>query len=190
MLVIDMIGLLDFPGADRVAPSALRAARGVRTLRDRFHRRGWPVAYVNDNFARWQSDFRELVAMASASPGPAQAIAGLLEPTPKDYFVLKPKHSAFLDTALSVLLAKLGVRRLLLAGMALESCVLATAIDANAREYEVAVVREAVAGQPPLRAAAFKVLAGSKAADVVALDRAVAWAARPARRARPGGVAR
>lgn len=181
LLVIDMIGLLDFPDADRLAPSAVRAARAVQSLRERFHRRGWPVVYVNDNFARWQSDFRELVAMASATPGPAQVIAGLLEPTPQDYFVLKPKHSAFLDTALPVLLAKLGVRRLVLTGMALESCVLATAIDANAREYEAAVVREAVAGQPPLRAAAFKVLTGSKAADVVALDRAVAWAARPAR---------
>lgn len=137
LLVIDMIGMLDFPGADRLAPSAVRAARGARTLRDRFHRRGWPVVYANDNFAHWQSDFRELVAMASAMPGAASRIAGLLEPTPQDYFVLKPKHSAFLDTALPVLLAKLGVRRLLLTGMALEACILATAIDGNAREFEV-----------------------------------------------------
>lgn len=180
LLVIDMIGLLDFPGADRLAPAAVRAARGIHALRGRFHDRGWPVIYVNDNFARWQSDFRELVAMASATPGAARKIAGLLEPTPEDYFVLKPKHSAFLDTALPVLLAKLGVRRLLLTGMALEACVMATAIDANAREFEVGVVREGVAGQPPLRAAAFKVLSGSKAADVVALDGAVAWCTRRA----------
>lgn len=181
LLVIDMIGLFDFPGADRLAPSAVRAARSVRTLRDRFHRRGWPVVYANDNFAHWQSDFRELVAMASATPGAASRIAGWLEPTPDDHFVLKPKHSAFLLTALPVLLAKLGVRRLLLTGMALEGCILATAIDGNAREFEVAVAREAVAGKPELRAAAFKVLSGSNAAALVALDRAVAWCARPAR---------
>src|SRR5690606_33426830 len=137
LLVIDMIGMLDFPGADRLAPAALRAARAIRTLRARFHERGWPVIYANDNFAHWQSDFRELVAMASATPGAAQKIAGLLEPAPEDYFVLKPKHSAFLETALPILLAKLGVHRLLLTGMALEACVMATAIDANAREFEV-----------------------------------------------------
>ena len=181
LLVVDMIGQLDFPGAERLAPSAVRAARGIHALRERFHRRGWPVVYANDNFAHWQSDFRELVAMASATPGAARTIADLLELTPRDYFVLKPKHSAFLDTALPVLLAKLGVRRLVLTGMALEACVMATAIDANAREYEVAVVRECVAGQPALRAAAFKVLSGSKAADVVALDRAIAWCGRPMR---------
>ena len=180
LLVIDMIGMFDFPGADRLAQPAVRAARAIRTLRARFHEQGWPVIYVNDNFARWQSDFRELVAMASATPGAAQKIAGLLEPTPEDYFVLKPKHSAFLETALPVLLAKLGVRRLLLTGMALEACVMATAIDGNAREFGVGVVREGVAGQPPLRAAAFKVLSGSKAADVVPLGGAIGWCERPA----------
>ena len=181
LLLVDMIGMLDFPDAGLMAPSALRAARALHALRERFHPRGWPVVYANDNFAHWQSDFRELVAMASATPGAPQRIAGLLEPGPDDYFVLKPKHSAFLDTALPVLLAKLGVRRLLLGGMALEACVTATAVDANAREYEVAVVREGVAGRPALRSAAFKVLSGSGTATVLAADRAVAWCARPAR---------
>jgi nicotinamidase-related amidase len=178
LLVVDMIGQFDFPGADRITPSATRAARTIADLRRRFHRRGWPVVYANDNFAHWQSDFRELVAMASATPGAAQRIAGLLEPGPDDHFVLKPKHSAFQCTALPVLLAKLGTRRLLLSGMALESCILATAIDANAREYEVAVVRDAVGGRPDLRASTFKVLQGSKTASVVEASRAVAWCGR------------
>lgn len=181
LLVVDMIGLFDFPGAERIAPSALRAARAIRGLRERFHRRGWPVIYANDNFAHWRSDFRDLVAMAGAAPGAAQGIATLLEPGPDDHFVLKPKHSAFQYTALPVLLAKLGVHRILLAGMALESCILATAIDANAREYPVAVVRDCVAGRPALRAATLKVLEGSKTSDVVDVRRAVAWGGRRAR---------
>lgn len=179
LLVIDMIGLFDFPGADRMARSAVRAARAIHKVRAGFHDRGWPVIYVNDNFARWQSDFRELVAMASATPGAPREIAERLEPAPEDYFVLKPKHSAFMQTSLPILLAKLGVRRLLLTGMALEACVMATAIDGNAREYQVGVLREGVAGQPSLRAAAFKVLSGSRAAELVALDGAVAWCKRP-----------
>jgi len=181
LLVVDMIGLFDFPGAERIAPSAVRAARAIAGLRERFHRRGWPVVFANDNFARWQSDFRELVAMAGATPGAAQRIAALLEPGPDDHFVLKPKHSAFQCTALPVLLAKLGVRRILLSGTALESCILATAIDANAREYGVAVVRDAVAGRPDLRAATLKVLEGAKTAKVVDAGRAVAWGARTPR---------
>ena len=177
LLVVDMIGLFDFPDADAIAPAALRAARRIHGLREDFNDRGWPVVFANDNFARWQADFRELVAMASATPGPAGRIAALLQPLPEDHFILKPKHSAFLATALPVLLAKLGVRRILLAGMALESCVLATAIDANAREYEVAVVRDAVAGRRDLRASTFKVLEGATIAATLDSTRAVAWGA-------------
>lgn len=178
LLVVDMIGLFDFPGAARMSASAITAAQRIRSLRRAFHARSWPVVFANDNFAHWRCDFRELVAMASAVDGAPQRIAALLAPDPADYFVLKPKHSAFLATPLPVLLAKLGVRRLLVAGMALEGCVLATALDANAREYEVAVVRDAVAGMPSLKASTLKVLGGSKAAHVVSSRRAVAWAAR------------
>ena len=178
LVVVDMIGLFDFPGADAIAPAALRAARSIHGLRERFNRRGWPVVFANDNFARWQADFRELVAMASATPGHAGRIAALLQPLPDDHFILKPKHSAFLATALPVLLAKLGVRRIVLAGMALESCVLATAIDGNAREFEVAVVRDAVAGRRDLRASSFKGLEGAASAVTIDSARAVAWGAR------------
>ncbi len=176
LLVIDMISLFDFPSSARLTAPALAAARRIRGLRGRFHEREWPVVYVNDHFARWRADFRELVALAMASEGAPQEIAGLIAPQPQDYLVPKPKHSAFLGTALPALLAKLGVRRLLLAGMSLEGCVLATALDANAREFEVGVVREAVAGLPGLREPTFKVLTGSGAARVVPLRSALAWA--------------
>lgn len=177
LLIIDMIGLLDFPGADRIAPRAVAAARRIQALRRRFHDRDWPVVFANDNFARWRSDFREQVAMAVHAGGAPAEIATRLDPGPRDHFVLKPKHSAFLATPLPVLLAKLGVRRLLLTGMALESCVLATAIDGNSREFEVAVVRDAVAGRAELQMPALRVIEGSGTARVLGSRAAVAWAA-------------
>lgn len=177
LLIIDMISPLDFPDAERMAGPALAAARRIRSLRARFHARGWPVVFANDNFARWRADFRELTAIAAAAGGSASQIATLLAPLPDDYFVLKPKHSAFLASPLPVLLAKLGVRRLVLTGMALEGCVTATATDANAREYEVAVVSDAVAGLPGLHAPSLQVLRGSSAARVIDSRRVLAWAA-------------
>lgn len=68
-------------------------------------------------------------------------------PDAGDYFILKPKHSAFYETALESLLAQLGVRRLVLCGIAGEGCIHATATDAHMREYAVAVVRDATASQ-------------------------------------------
>lgn len=176
LLIVDMISRMDFSDAARMAPGAVEAARRIHSLRRRFHQRGWPVVFANDNFAHWQCDFRELVAMAAAAGGAAREIADLLAPRPSDYFVLKPKHSAFLATPLTVLLAKLGVRRVLLTGMALEGCILATAIDANAREFEVAVVSDAVAGLPELKASALEVLTGAKTARRVTSRGGTAWA--------------
>lgn len=184
LLVIDMIGLMDFPGARRMSRPALSAALRIHALRRAFHARSWPVVFANDDFTHWRGGFGEMTALAAAAEGVPGRIAALLEPDAREHRLLKPKHSAFLGTSLPVLLAKLGVRRLLLTGMALEGCVLATALDANAREYEVAVVRDAVAGLPGLRAATLKVLSGSQAARIVTSRGAIRWAA--AARARPG----
>jgi nicotinamidase-related amidase len=178
LLVVDMINPLDFDGAGPMVAGAVAAARSIGPLRARFHERGWPVVFANDNFARWRADFRELVAITARAGKAPSEIVRRLSPDLRDHFVLKPKHSAFLATPLAVLLAKLGVRRLLLTGMALESCVLATAVDAKSREYEVAVVRHAVAGQPGLRQAALRTLKGGGTARLVSSRAALSWAAR------------
>ncbi|MBO0393608.1 cysteine hydrolase [Stenotrophomonas maltophilia] len=166
LLIIDMFSRFDFPGAQHLAPVAERAARQIRRLRDHFDDRRWPVIYANDNFSDWKRDFRQQVAQCRRDGGAAGRIADLLSPLPDHYFVLKPKHSAFLATPLPVLLAKLGVRRLWLSGMTADSCVLATALDANAREFDVVLAREAVAGMPSQKQRAMALLADSGAARV------------------------
>ncbi|HFK2920083.1 cysteine hydrolase family protein [Stenotrophomonas beteli] len=166
LLIIDMFSRFDFPGAQQLAPAAERAARQIRRLRDHFDDCRWPVIYANDNFSDWKRDFRQQVAQCQRDGGPAGRIATGLSPSPGHYFVLKPKHSAFLASPLPILLAKLGVRRLLLSGMTADSCVLATALDANAREFDVVVALEAVAGTPGQKQRAMALLAGSGAARV------------------------
>jgi nicotinamidase-related amidase len=167
LLIIDMISPFDFPEAPAMHADLLRAARQIQRLRETCHRSGRPVIYANDNFAHWRSGFHELVAMAGASGDIAREVASLLAPGPEDYFILKPKHSAFLATALPILLAKLGVDTLFLTGMTADACILSTAMDANAREYRVRVVREAVAGLAERKRWAFSLISASHAADVV-----------------------
>lgn len=167
LLIIDMFTLFDFPEAGRVKPGALEAARHIVTLAQRFRSRGHPVIYANDNFANWQLDFKELVRLCLATEGESSAIAKILKPEHGDYYILKPKHSAFLATPLAVLLAKLGVRELIITGMTAESCITATCFDGNAREYEMIVVQEAVAGIGSRKATALRLLEASKAATVL-----------------------
>lgn len=145
LLIVDMINLFDFEEGRAMARAALAIAGCVRRLRDRFDAHGAPVIYVNDNFTDWKGEFRDLVARCSGGCRESAEIASLLAPERGHYHVLKPKHSAFLATPLAVLLAKLGVHRLVVAGIAADSCILATAQDAESREFALWVPRDAVA---------------------------------------------
>lgn len=151
LLVIDMISRFDFPDGGRMATAARRITPALVRLRDRFDSAGAPVIHVNDNFADWRGEFRDLVASCIEAGGIAADIATRLAPRPGHYHVLKPKHSAFACTALPVLLGELGVRRLVVAGIAADSCVLATVQDANMRRYEVWVPGDCVASRQPER---------------------------------------
>ncbi|WP_242007587.1 cysteine hydrolase family protein [Luteimonas cucumeris] len=130
---------------------ALPAARRIAALKQRWKAAGAPVIYINDNFMQWQSDFRELVAICTHDGAPGAAIAQQLAPERDDYFILKPKHSAFFCTPLRLLLEQLQVRRLVLTGIAADSCILATAADAHMNEYELGVPRDCIAAQTTQR---------------------------------------
>ena len=143
LLIVDMINAFDFAGAKAMLPRALAAARAVAALKRRARVARMPVVYVNDNFGRWRSDFRQILEHCLRSPG--RKIAQLLEPDEEDYFVLKPKHSGFQFTTLDVLLEHLGAEVLILTGVAANFCVLFTAHDAYMRGYRLIVPRDCVA---------------------------------------------
>ncbi|MGH8669562.1 MAG: cysteine hydrolase family protein, partial [Burkholderiales bacterium] len=115
----------------------------IAGLKQRARLVGVPVVYVNDNFGRWRSDFREVLEHCLRSPG--KEIAALLRPQREDYFVLKPKHSGFQYTTLDVLLQHLGCETLILTGVAGNFCVLFTAHDAYMRDFHLVVPRDCVA---------------------------------------------
>ena len=158
LLIIDLFSRFDFPDGQQLAPLALKAARKARQIRDVFDEKAWPVIYANDNFGDWKCGFHQLAEVCRHDDGPTAEIAKLLFPGPDHYTVLKPKHSAFLATPLAILLAKLEVDTVVLVGMALDSCVLATAIDANSRELSAVVVSDATASLPQRRPAALSLL--------------------------------
>ena len=169
LLVLDMFNLFDYPDGPALARAARRIAPAILRLRAHFDRADAPVIHVNDNFADWRGDFGDLVGACLAGGGDPAAIAGRLAPGPGHYYILKPKHSAFMCTALPVLLAQLGVERLAIAGIAADACVLATAQDANMREFEVWVPSDCVAARDPAaKRRALALLAGSTGARTAA----------------------
>lgn len=149
LLLVDVINAMSFPEGRRLARHAAPAAREIARLRERARAANVPVIYANDNFGRWRSDFRATVLNAQQAEMPGRDIAKLLEPDDQDYFVLKPKHSAFFGTSLDLLLTYLGTDRLVLAGFAGDICVQFTAQDAFLRDFELIVARDATASEDP-----------------------------------------
>jgi nicotinamidase-related amidase len=147
LLIIDMINAFDFRGAPAMLARSLAVARAIATLKKRAGAAGVPVVYVNDNFGRWRSDFRSILAHCLEEGVPGRAIAQLLAPDENDYFVLKPKHSGFQYTTLDVLLSHLGAETLILTGVAGNFCVLFTAHDAYMRDFHLVVPSDCIASQ-------------------------------------------
>ena len=145
LLLIDFINLFDFDDARKLGPPAIRAARSAARLKARAKAARVPCIYANDNFGRWTSDFAELTATCLERPGPARAIAQLLQPQEGDLSVLKPRHSAFYGTPLEFLLEELGVRKVVLTGLTADICVFATAQDAYVRQFDVWIPSDCVA---------------------------------------------
>ena len=136
LILVDFINPLNFPGAEKLAPFALPAARATLRLRERLEREKVAVVYANDNYGVWQSDFQSLVAQCCAREDTSGEIARLLAPKPRDITLLKPRHSAFYCSALELLLKEMGARELILAGLATDMCVQMTAADAFLRGFE------------------------------------------------------
>lgn len=145
LLLIDVINDLEWEGGDSLLPYAEPMAERLALLVQRARDAAVPVIYVNDNFGQWRSDLNQLVRHCLEDGVRGQPVAETLRPEPTDYFVLKPKHSAFYASALDVLLSDLGARTLVLAGLAGNICVLHTAHDAHMRGYHIVVPRDCVA---------------------------------------------
>jgi nicotinamidase-related amidase len=148
LLLIDVVNPLDFEGSAALLAHAEPALARMARLRVRAREAGTPCIFVNDNFDCWHLGFRELVEHVRAATDAGRRLLAALEPDPRtDFFVLKPMHSGFFQTALETLLARLRIRTLVLAGIAGDICVLFTANDAYMRGFELLVPADCVASE-------------------------------------------
>jgi nicotinamidase-related amidase len=145
LLLVDVINPLDFPEADQLLRHAVPAAGRLAELKARARAARVPVVYANDNFGRWRSDLNAVVERCRERGCKGRELADLLHPAAEDYFVLKPKHSAFFATTLDTLLRYLGARTLVVGGFAADICVLFTANDAYMRDLRVVIPADGVA---------------------------------------------
>lgn len=150
LLIIDMINDFEFKHGDKLSRAALAAAPKIKELITQVARKKIPIIYANDNFDRWKSNFKEVISYCSQADARAAKICEMLHPQHEDYFILKPKHSAFFQTPLEALLNDLKTKNVIIAGLTADQCVSFTAADARMREYEVFIVEECVISTTPV----------------------------------------
>ena len=142
LLLIDVINDFEFAEGEQLLHLALPVGKNIARLKQRAKEAGIPAIYVNDNFGRWQSDFKKIVDHCLEGRG--KQFVEMLLPDDDDYFVLKPKHSGFYSTTLALLLTHLTTRNLILTGIAGNNCVLFTANDAYMRDFKIFVPADCI----------------------------------------------
>ena len=157
LLVIDMEQGFLSPDSPHCVPMAAGIVPAVTRAVEVARAKGIPVFFVKrlyrydgsdvelSRWAGWQAGGR---AMGPGSTGPASAQAPEgLRPQPGDYTIIKPRWSAFFQTELDLILRRLGVRTVILAGTATPNCVRTTAYDAMALDYNVVLLSDGTASR-------------------------------------------
>lgn len=149
LVLVDFINPLDFPGAERLLPGALRAARATARLKQKLTEQGVPAIYANDHYGTWHAEFSDVLRACQAIPGPRGQIARLLAPAPQDLTILKPRHSAFFATPLDLLLREMQAKELVIVGLAADMCVQLTTVEAYMHGYSAWVPADCTAAETP-----------------------------------------
>ncbi|HEX8286245.1 MAG TPA: isochorismatase family cysteine hydrolase [Pyrinomonadaceae bacterium] len=149
LLLIDVINDLEFESGEELLRHALPMAERLAALKRRAKEAGVPAVYVNDNFGKWQSDFKKILEHVTKEDVRGRPLAEALRPDEDDYFVLKPKHSGFFSTTLDILLDYLQAKTLVLTGLTGDICVLFTAHDAYMRDFNLVIPADCVASTDP-----------------------------------------
>lgn len=147
LLLIDVVNDLAFPGGMKVLPWARKLVSPLRATMTNARSVGIPIVYANDHFGQWNASREDVIRHCTRTSAPGRTVSTKLRPRRSDYFLLKPRHSAFFATLLAPLLEHLGAKRLVLAGLATNLCVQATAHDAAMHGYPVIVLSDCCAAE-------------------------------------------
>jgi nicotinamidase-related amidase len=149
LLLIDVVSDFEFEDGNELLRRTLPMARNLASLKSRTKDAGSPVIYVNDNFGKWQEDFKTMAEHFTRPEAKGRKVVSLLAPEPDDYYVLKPHRSAFYSTTLELLLRDLKIKRLIITGITTDICILFSANDAYMRGFDLSIPSDCVAAVKP-----------------------------------------
>ena len=187
LLVVDFVRAYLVEDSPLFGGDGCRSAlAGARQLLQAARRTGIPVLHTNVEYDPGGRNggvfFRKVPALSCFERGRRPDLAAFaegLEPLEGESVITKQYASAFFGTPLASELTALGCDTVLVAGVSTSGCIRATALDCCQHGFIPLVVREAVGdrAEGPHEANLFDLQA--KYAEVVSLEAALAYLARP-----------
>ncbi|MCA1032983.1 cysteine hydrolase [Bacillus timonensis] len=143
LIIIDIINDFQFTYGEVLSSKTLEMLPNIMNLKALCKKYHVPIIYVNDHYQVWQADLNKI---KSRCENPlSKEIIEKLSPEDKEFFLMKPKHSAFYCTPLETFLVENEIKHLILTGIAGNICVLFTANDAYMRGYKLTIPSDCIA---------------------------------------------
>lgn len=146
LLIIDMVK--DNFREDKplpITPLARRAIAPLNRLIDVFHNHNWPVVFSTDAFHADDFIFSGRMSPHSLAGTQGAEVIDELNRRPDDFWLPKPRFSAFFGTGLQNWLHERGVTLCAVGGIATHFCVLTTAMDAICHDFKAVLLADGAA---------------------------------------------
>lgn len=154
LLVIDMQNDFVLPGAPLQVAGAAATIPVIKMLLEQARSKNWVRVHVIRHYNRDGSN-AEIWRVPLFTEGPGVCVPGTpgarivdeLAPLPDEHVISKCRFSAFFQTGLDMLLRRLGVQTVIIAGTQYPNCIRGTAVDAMSLDYRTIVVTDACSAQ-------------------------------------------
>lgn len=152
LVVIDMENAFIDPASPLCIKHALATVPACGRVIQKARERKIPVFFVNRvyrrngsdvEFTRYQSWYDGERYLAPNSTGPLSIEVPVeFKPEKGDYTIVKPRFSAFFQTELDLILRRLGVKTLFLAGTTTPNCIRTTCYDGLSLDYNIVILED------------------------------------------------
>lgn len=157
ILVIDMQNDFVKPGAVLCVDGALKTVPDINRLIDYGRTKNWKVVWIMraHEGTGVDVDAPRIPLFTGGKKGycvpgtEGYELVDGLKPAAGDYIVQKYRNSAFFATQLDLMLRRMGVKTVVLAGTQYPNCVRGTANDAMSLDYETVVCTDACSAKTP-----------------------------------------
>jgi nicotinamidase/pyrazinamidase len=146
LLIIDMLKdnfdeKHDFP----ITPIARKIIAPINAMIAVFRKGGWPIVFSTDAFHEDDFIFKGRMRPHSIAGTPGAEVTEELDRKEEDFWLPKPRFSAFFKTGLEDWLRERGVTLCAVAGIATNFCVLTTVLDAICHDFKAVLMEDCTA---------------------------------------------